>query len=54
METIEHVAKLVAVVFVVSLVACIVGGWVLTLTDHWDKEELQDGEKPLDLTGWRR
>jgi hypothetical protein len=54
METLMHVARLVGAVLVLSLVLCTVGGWVLTLTDHWDKDELQEGEKPLDLTGWRR
>jgi hypothetical protein len=54
METLVHVAKMGAAMFVLTLVICTVGGWMLSLTDHWDKDELERSDKPIDFTGWRR
>ena len=53
-EILVHIAKMSAAMFLVTLVICTLGGWVLTLADRLEREDIGPGEKPLDLTGWRR
>lgn len=53
METFVHVVKLVATVFLLSLVFSLIGGWLLALLEPNDKTVLRDDERTVDLTGRR-
>ena len=53
METVIDVAKLVSLALVLSLLLALLGGWLLRLLAPWDKEQLPDGERPIDFTGRR-
>lgn len=51
METVEHIVKVGLGMFALTLVITIVGGWVLSLLEPWDKTELPEGDRPIDLIG---
>lgn len=55
METVLHLAKLVGLVFLLTVLVSIVGGWVLSLLEPgpWDKTEIRDDERPVDFIGRR-
>jgi hypothetical protein len=53
METLEHVAKLVGLTLALAALVSLVGGWVLTFLEPYDKTVLPKDDRTIDLTGRR-